>query len=519
MIPTSAPRRRARAGSRPPSRARAAGGAPPRARRRSRRAAGRVLAPGVPDPRDDPRLVVRDPVLDAVAEPLGDDLGVLDERLGGRARRPAARVLERLRRVPVEERRERLDAVREQLVDEPVVEVEARLVHAAAARPAGRAATRSRSGTRRARARASARCRRGSGGRSRTRSRRCRRSAPCRASRRSGPRRSRRGRPRAAAPSIWYEAVAAPQRKSAGNGVSTGRHRVSSRVVWDGAVTWQRAAWPGRASTSSRRDVASRRRSASGQRVEEAAARGRVDRGGRAPGLSSMRSATRSLRDRARRESSSCVYGCSGLGEHLLDRALLDDLAGVHDEDVVGDVARAGEVVRDVEERDPALLLQLEHQVQDPDADRDVEHAGRLVGERRPSARRRARARSRRAGAGRRRARAGTSPRSRSGGTRPTLASSSCTRSSTCAARHELVDAQRPLDVVADRLDRVQRAERVLEDHLHLASGSAGRRRGRAAATTSLAVEEDACPRSARRAARAGGRRCSCRCRSRRRAR
>ena len=56
-----------------------------------------------------------------------DGLGVLDERLGGRARGPAARVLERLRRVPVEERRERLDPVREQLVDEPVVEVEARL--------------------------------------------------------------------------------------------------------------------------------------------------------------------------------------------------------------------------------------------------------------------------------------------------------------------------------------------------------------------------------------------------------
>src|SRR5262249_3142776 len=34
--------------------------------------------------------------------------------------------------------------------------------------------------------------------------------------------------------------------------------------------------------------------------------------------------------------------------------------------------------------------------------------------------------------------------------------------------RHDLVDAQRPRDVVADRLDRVERAERVLEDDLHL---------------------------------------------------
>ena len=108
---------------------------------------GRVLAPRVPDPRADPRLVVRHPVVDAVAEALDDRLGVLDERLGRRARGPAACVLERLRRVPVEERRERLDPVREQLVDETVVEVEARRVHAAAtlgkhARPRDREAER-----------------------------------------------------------------------------------------------------------------------------------------------------------------------------------------------------------------------------------------------------------------------------------------------------------------------------------------------------------------------------------------
>ena len=46
---------------------------------------------------------------------------------------PAAAILERLRQVPVVERDERLDAVREQLVDEAVVEVEAGGVHAAAA--------------------------------------------------------------------------------------------------------------------------------------------------------------------------------------------------------------------------------------------------------------------------------------------------------------------------------------------------------------------------------------------------
>ena len=96
------------------------------------RPARRVLTPSVPDPGDHPRLVVRRPVRDPVAEPSCDRVGVLDERLRGGAARPAAFVLERLRRVPVEERGERRDAAREQLVDESVVEVEAGRVHASA---------------------------------------------------------------------------------------------------------------------------------------------------------------------------------------------------------------------------------------------------------------------------------------------------------------------------------------------------------------------------------------------------
>ena len=105
-----------------------------RERVRVGRAARRVVAPAVADPRDDPRLVVRDPVPDAVAEPSCDGLDVLRERVDGVADGPAARVLERLRRVPVEERHVRRDAVAEQLVDQPVVEVEARCVDAPRAR-------------------------------------------------------------------------------------------------------------------------------------------------------------------------------------------------------------------------------------------------------------------------------------------------------------------------------------------------------------------------------------------------
>src|SRR6266545_815159 len=48
------------------------------------RTAGSVFAPSMPDPGMNPRLVVRDPVTDAVAETAHDGLRVLDERFRGR---------------------------------------------------------------------------------------------------------------------------------------------------------------------------------------------------------------------------------------------------------------------------------------------------------------------------------------------------------------------------------------------------------------------------------------------------
>ena len=97
------------------------------------RSPGRMHAERVAEPRGDPRLVVGDPARDAVTEPRGDDLGVLDESLGGGSLGPAARVLEHLGKIPVVQRRKGLDVVRKQLVDEPVVEIEAGLVDASPA--------------------------------------------------------------------------------------------------------------------------------------------------------------------------------------------------------------------------------------------------------------------------------------------------------------------------------------------------------------------------------------------------
>ena len=94
----------------------------------------RHLLLGVAHERHDVRLVHGAPVRDAVAQPLRHERGVLAEAQGGVPLEPPPGILERLREVPVEERRHRLDACFEQAVDEPVVEREARLVDGAAAR-------------------------------------------------------------------------------------------------------------------------------------------------------------------------------------------------------------------------------------------------------------------------------------------------------------------------------------------------------------------------------------------------
>ena len=94
--------------------------------------AGRLRPVRVAEERDHPGLVVRDPVVDEVAELGEDDVGVLDEPVDEVARRPAALLLQRLREIPVVERRQRRDSALEQPLDEAAVEVEALAVGGAA---------------------------------------------------------------------------------------------------------------------------------------------------------------------------------------------------------------------------------------------------------------------------------------------------------------------------------------------------------------------------------------------------
>ena len=90
---------------------------------------GSVRADAVAMVRGDPRFIDGRDAPDPVAEPLRHDRGVIGERQGGGTGRPAARILERLREVPVVQGDDRLDAPLQEAVDEARVEVEAGLVH------------------------------------------------------------------------------------------------------------------------------------------------------------------------------------------------------------------------------------------------------------------------------------------------------------------------------------------------------------------------------------------------------
>ena len=80
--------------------------------------------------------------------------------------------------------------------------------------------------------------------------------------------------------------------------------------------------------------------------------------------------------------TSARVYGCRGRRDDLVDRPVLDDPAGVHDDDAVGHPGHDGEVVRDVDHRHPLLCPQPRELGEDAVLGQDVEPGGRLVEDR-----------------------------------------------------------------------------------------------------------------------------------------
>ena len=69
-----------------------------------------------------------------------------------------------------------------------------------------------------------------------------------------------------------------------------------------------------------------------------------------------------------------------GVGEDFEHGAVLDFLAAIHDEHVVGDFGDDAEIVRDEDDRHAAGVAQLAEDFEDLGLDRDVERGGRLVG-------------------------------------------------------------------------------------------------------------------------------------------
>src|SRR5438309_8257964 len=77
------------------------------------------------------------------------------------------------------------------------------------------------------------------------------------------------------------------------------------------------------------------------------------------------------IRSRGEQELRVRVGGVIGQGDA---RRRLDELPGIHDDDRVGEVARGGDVVGDVEDREVIAVAQVGEQVEHGETDRYVEH-------------------------------------------------------------------------------------------------------------------------------------------------
>lgn len=153
------------------------------------------------------------------------------------------------------------------------------------------------------------------------------------------------------------------------------------------------------------------------------------------------------------------------IGQQRHRLAALDELAGEHHHDPVGEVPCRCQVMRDVQHRDALLLAQGPHEVEDADTHRDVEHGGGFVGEDESRVH-------------------GQCPRDRDALPLPArqlvrvtvqqlrrqvdlLHEPALGALELAPAGDRVVQPQRPLKEMADAVHRIQRAERVLEDHLH----------------------------------------------------
>ena len=115
-------------------------------------------------------------------------------------------------------------------------------------------------------------------------------------------------------------------------------------------------------------------------RVERAAGR-QVDQAGRGALDRHQPVAHLPVEAGHRAEQAPGVGVLAGARKIVLRGAVLDALAAVHDQDVVGQLGDDAEVVGDDDDRGAELLLQVADQVEDLRLHGDVERGGRLVGD------------------------------------------------------------------------------------------------------------------------------------------
>ena len=205
-----------------------------------------------------------------------------------------------------------------------------------------------------------------------------------------------------------------------------------------------------------------RRRCASGQRVEYGQPRAPPTRCPR--GARPLRAAWRAAGvDAGIASSSARVYGCRGAAVTATDGPRSTTVPAYITDDLVAHAADDVQVVRDHEQADAALALEVEQQVQDLRLHRDVERRGRLVAHDELADRGPARARCRCAGAARPRTRPGRRP-SRSRPSRPTSAGARARGRPARCGRTPCVSSG-SATTSRDREPRVERLVRVLEDH------------------------------------------------------
>jgi hypothetical protein len=167
------------------------------------------------------------------------------------------------------------------------------------------------------------------------------------------------------------------------------------------------------------------------------------------------------------------------VAENLERRPRLDDFAGAHDGDLVGDAGNDGEVVGDEDEPQPILVDETFEERQHLRLRGDVERRGRLVGDDQLGS----------SGDGHGNDHALTLAAREL--VRVAVAPELCFRQTDAVegfggnafglgARHGAVDAHGFADLVADGHERIERRHRLLENHADIAAAHLAHRRARA---------------------------------------